>query len=112
MITAGDASLHRPTSDDPTWAETNFFGFYVPDLQLNCGVYTLFRANLGVGLSTICMNSKRVRAPWDADYCDMQMHIPMGPDFDLCDYRLPNGLAVRAVEPNMEYEVEDRKSVV
>ena len=52
MITVADASLHAPTSDDPTWAETNFFGFYVPDLALNCGVYTLFRANLGVGLST------------------------------------------------------------
>src|SRR3990170_4444897 len=58
VITAADASLHQPTSDDPTWAETNFFGFYVPELALNCGVYTLFRANLGVGLSTICMNSK------------------------------------------------------
>ena len=106
VITAADASLHAPTSDDPTWAETNFFGFYVPQLQLNCGVYTLFRANLGVGLSTICMNSKRVRAPWEADYCDMQMHLPMGPDFDLCDYRLPNGLSVRAIEPNMAYEVD------
>ena len=106
MITAADASLHQPTSDDPTWAETNFFGFYVPELALNCGVYTLFRANLGVGLSTICMNSRRVRAPWEADYCDMQMHLPMGQDFDLCDYRLPNGLSVRAIEPNMEYEVD------
>jgi len=106
VITAADASLHTPTSDDPTWAETNFFGFYVPDLGLNCGVYTLFRANLGVGLSTICMNSKRVRAPWEADYCDMQMHIPMGPEFDLCDYRLPNGLSVRAIEPNMAYDVD------
>src|SRR5437867_10414228 len=55
VITAADASLHAPTSDDPTWTETNFFGFYVPELQLNCGVYTLFRANLGVGLSTICL---------------------------------------------------------
>ena len=106
MIKPEDASLHPPTSDDPTWAETNFFGFYVPEINLNCGVYALFRPNLGVALSTVCLNSRRAYTHWDADYCDMQVHLPMGPDFDLLDYRLPNGLSVRALEPNMAYEVE------
>lgn len=106
MISPSDASLHRPTSDDPTWAETNFFGFYVPELNLNCGIYALVRTNLGVALSTICLNSGRAYHYWDADYCDLQMHLPMGKDFDLLDYRLDNGLRVRAIEPNMVYEVE------
>jgi hypothetical protein len=106
MITPEDAALHTPTSDDPTWAETNFFGFYVPEAKLNCGVYALFRPNLGVALSTVCMNSKRAYTHWEADYCDMQVHLPMGPHFDLLDYRLPNGLYVRAIEPNMVFEVD------
>jgi hypothetical protein len=106
VITPADAALHVPTSDDPTWAETNFWGFYVPELKLNCGVYALFRPNLGVALSTVCMNSRRTYAHWEADYCDLQMHLPMGKDFDLMDYRLANGLSVRAVEPNMAYEVD------
>jgi hypothetical protein len=29
MITAEDAEFHTPIADDPTWAETNYFGFYV-----------------------------------------------------------------------------------
>ena len=106
MITAADASLHAPTSDDPTWAETNFWGFYVPELNLNCGVYALFRPNLGVALSTVCMNSRRAYAHWEADYSDLQMHLPMGDNFDLTNYRLANGLSVMALEPNMAYQVD------
>ena len=56
MITDVDAHLHKP-NDDPAWAETNYFGFYVPERNLNCGVYALWRPNLGVVLSTICLNS-------------------------------------------------------
>lgn len=104
MITPDDAQFHTPTSDDPTWAETNFWGFYVPEAELNVGVYGLFRTNLGVGLSTICMNSRRVRAPWDADYCDLQVHLPCPPD--LLEFQLPNGLRSRCIEPNMAYQVD------
>lgn len=106
MITPEDASLHPPTSDDPTWAETNFFGFYIPEVNLNIGLYALFRANLGVALSTVCMNSRRAYAHWEAEYCDMQMHLPMGENFDLLDYRLANGLAVRSTDPNMVWELD------
>ena len=66
----------------------------------------LVLTNLGVALSTICLNSGRAYHYWDADYCDLQMHLPMGKDFDLLDYRLDNGLRVRAIEPNMVYEVQ------
>ncbi len=57
MITAADAEFHEPDGPDPTWGETNFFGFYSAQEPLNIGVYTLFRPNLGVVLSTISMNS-------------------------------------------------------
>ena len=39
------------------WAETNFFGFYNAEAKLNIGVYALFRTNLGIVSSTVCMNS-------------------------------------------------------
>jgi hypothetical protein len=106
MIQALDGSLHQPTSDDPTWAETNFFGFYVPELKMNCGIYALFRTNLGVAISTVCLNSRRAYAHWEAEYCDLHSHLQMGPNFDLLDYTLDNGLNVRALEPNKSYEVD------
>ena len=106
MIIDNDASLHAPTSEDPHWAETNFFGFYVPEINLNCGVYVLCRTNLDVVLSTIHMCSRRARAHWEAEYCDMQMHLPMGPEFDLLDYKLANGLKVECITPNMDWNVD------
>lgn len=105
VITPEDASLHRPTSEDPTWAETNFFGFYVPELNLNCGVYVLLRTNLGVAVSTIHMCSRRADAHWEADFADLHSHLAMGPDFDLLDYSLANGLKVRCTDPNMAWSV-------
>ncbi len=106
MINPEDASLHEPSSNDPHWAETNFFGFYVPELNMNCGVYALFRTNLNVGLSTIHLCSRRAKAHWEAEYCDLQMHLPMGTDFDLCNYQLANGLSVKCTTPNMDWEVD------
>jgi hypothetical protein len=62
MITAEDAEFHTPIADDPTWAETNYFGFYVPELRLNGGVYALFRPSLGVVNTTVSLNSRKGRA--------------------------------------------------
>jgi hypothetical protein len=105
MITDVDAHLHKPT-DDPAWAETNYFGFYVPERNLNCGVYALWRPNLGVVHSTICLNSKRTTHYWETDYCNMQAHLPIPEEADLTNYRLANGLSVRCTKPNMAWEVD------
>jgi hypothetical protein len=32
MIQDKDAELHPAPADDPLWAETNYFGFEVPDV--------------------------------------------------------------------------------
>lgn len=53
MITEKDMYFHTPTSDDHYWAETNYFGFYVPEVPLHVNVYVLARQNAGVVLSGI-----------------------------------------------------------
>lgn len=105
MITPEDARLHKPTSSSPAWAETNYWGFHVPDTDIFVNLYALFRTNLGVVQTMVAINSRRAQAVWEGDYWDFQAHVPMGEDFDLCDYRLDSGLSVRAIEPNMKYEV-------
>lgn len=105
MIIDSDADFHPPTSDDPTWAETNFFGFYVPEAHLNVGVYALFRPNVGVVISTIAMNSKFVEAPWQAEYWDPQHHLPIPQPGNLRDYTLANGLSVKNTEPNRVWDI-------
>lgn len=94
-----DAEFHA-TDGDPTWAETNFFGFYNAEVPLNVGVYALFRPNLGVVSSTICMNSGRAVTPWEADFCDLRAAMPIPEPRSLLDFTLLNGLRIRCLEPN------------
>jgi hypothetical protein len=106
VITDEDARLHTPTTTDPLWAETNYFGLYVAEPAVNIGVYLLARANVGAASSTVSVNSGRVTMPWAADYWDAWQHLPMGPDFDLTDYSLANGLRVRCTDPNRVFDVD------
>ena len=106
MIKPEDADFHTPTSDDPTWAETNFFGFYIQEVPLNVGVYALFRPNVGVVISTVAINSRFVDTPWSADYWDPQHHLPMPQPANLRNYELRNGLKVTSPEPNRVWDVE------
>jgi hypothetical protein len=106
LIAAQDADFHVADSDQPTWAETNFFGFYNSDANLNVGVYALFRPNLGVVSSTICMNSRRIATPWEADFCDLRAAMPIPEPRDLRNYRLLNSLEVRCLEPNMVWTIK------
>ncbi|SEQ48164.1 hypothetical protein SAMN03159444_01787 [Pseudomonas sp. NFACC02] len=106
MINAEDAQFHTPDSGQTNWAETNFFGFYNAEEHLNIGVYALFRTNLGIVSSTICMNSGQATTPWHADYCDYQAAMPIPSPRNLLDYRLDNGLHVVCLEPNSVWKID------
>lgn len=106
MIKAEDAKFHPADSDKPNWAETNYFGFYSVDPILNCGVYTLFRPNLGCVNSTICLNGKMAVSPWEADYNDLQAHVAIPDPRNLEDYSLSNGLHVTCLDPNMAWDIK------
>lgn len=106
MINPADAEFHVPDSDVSNWAETNFFGFYNAEVPLNVGVYALFRTNLGIVSSTVCINSRQATTPWEADFVDYQVALPIPEPRSLLDYQLANGLHVRCTVPNMEWEIK------
>ena len=95
MIRDDDADFHAPDPAHPTWAETNYFGFYNAEEHLNVGVYALFRPNLGTVTTSVCMNSRRTVTHWEADFCDMRAAVPIPQPRNLRDYALSSGLHVR-----------------
>lgn len=103
MIKDEDVHFHAADANEPTWAETNFFGFYNAEANLNVGVYALFRTNLGIVSSTICMNSGLAYAPWEADFCDLRASMPIPEPRDLSNFRLDNSLSIRCLKPNMDW---------
>jgi hypothetical protein len=108
VIRPDDAQFHAPTSDDPLWAETNYFGLYAGQdtgSPVNIGVYGLFREPLGVVGATVAVNGKRVALPWGADYWDAWEHLAIPQPSNLLDYDLANGLRVTCSDPNRVWDV-------
>lgn len=105
MIRDEDAQFHPGPPDDPTWAETNYFGFYLPEIPMNVGVYALFRTTLGVVNTTVSMTSSFVDRPWEADYWNAQAHVPIPASHDLTEYQLRTGLSVTCRDPNRVWDV-------
>ncbi|HEX3899635.1 MAG TPA: hypothetical protein VHW74_10725 [Mycobacteriales bacterium] len=103
-----DAQFHQPAYRDPTWLETNWFSFLVPERNLRGHVYAVFRVNLGVVASRVVIWSGDCpRGIVDADYSDVRNHLPIPPQ-NLDNYSLANGLSVRMVEPLQKYEITYR----
>jgi hypothetical protein len=103
-VPASDALLHQPVYGDPTWVETNWFPFLVPERNLRGHVYAAFRGNLGVVMSLITIWSRDCGWLLDTDYYDHRVHLPM-PRSNLDDYRLANGLHVRMDEPLKRWSI-------
>ena len=97
-VPVSDALLHQPVYNDPTWCETNWFPFLVPERNLRGHVYAAFRPNVGAVMSIVMIWSRHCRSLLDVDYYDHRVHLPM-PASNLDDYRLNNGLHVRMPEP-------------
>ncbi|WP_454625397.1 DUF7064 domain-containing protein [Bradyrhizobium cenepequi] len=105
MIQDEDVHFHKADAGVPNWAETNFFGFFNAEATLNVGVYALFRPNLGIVSSTICMNSGFANTPWEADFCDLRASMPIPEPRDLSDFTLENSLNIKCLRPNMDWHI-------
>lgn len=104
MITEQDMYFHPPTSDDPTWAETNYFGFYVAEEGIHVGAYVQAKPNLGAVLSSISIFDGIGNQPHETLFSDCYVHLPM-PIGNLDDFELANGLAIKCTKPVMDYHI-------
>ena len=104
-IPAGDALLHQPAAGDPTWVETNWFGFLVPERTMRGFVYCGFRTNLGVVMSSVIIWDTDRGSILDTAHYDVRVHLPQ-PAQDLDDYTLANGLHVRMDHPLRNWTIE------
>ncbi|QEC46425.1 hypothetical protein FSW04_01745 [Baekduia soli] len=104
-VPAREAFLHTPVYGDPTWLETNWFPFIVPERNLRGYVYACFRSNLKVAMSIVVLwSGEEVLNVLQTDYWDQRVHLPF-PSGNLDDYRLDNGLHVRMTEPLQRWEI-------
>ena len=104
MINDNDMYFHTPTSDHYSWAETNYFGFYIAEENILVGVYAQPRANLGSVLSSIHITNGFSNTPHEVLYDNCHVFLPM-PKGNLDDYELENGLKIKCTKPVMDYHI-------
>ena len=101
MIKPEDVEFHTPLNNDFRWCETNPFLFNIPEHRISGVLYVVTRPVLGVCMSDITVQD-RFSQVWEEQlYIDNQQHLPCPKS--LSQYELPNGLAVRVIEPLKHY---------
>jgi hypothetical protein len=103
MITERDVQYHPAPDGNPEWAESNFFGFYIPEKNL-CGcIYVLTRQQLGVTFGEVMIFDKLSRNRQDLRYLDTRHHMPAPKD--LSNFTLLNGLSIKCVNAPRDYDI-------
>ncbi len=99
-VDESDDDFHRPTTDDPTWIETAWFPFWLPELGASGSARLWFRPNEGVqgGAVHVLRGEGQVLAHdgWTEPFTGFG---------DLRDLRLANGFHLACVEPLAVYRV-------
>ena len=103
-MTAADDELHPPASDDPTWSETCWFTFSVPERRLSGQLYPFFVPNLGVMAQGVYVWDDTGSRVWDCRYAKNLWHLPM-PSTPLSALRTEAGLRYDVLEPLQRYAV-------
>ncbi|WP_404477956.1 hypothetical protein [Novosphingobium sp. BL-52-GroH] len=94
MIHEHDILFHTPQNPPYDWAETGFFGFYVPEANILGWVYIVHRAGVGATVADVEIIDRWSPHIHDALYMNMTNHNPLPQRAEL--FELPNGLRFHA----------------
>ena len=99
-VSAEDDGFHTPTSDDPTWIETMWFPFWLPELSASIHTRVWFRPNEGLqgGAVTAWKGENRYLAH---DSWSEELATPP----DLRDLEMAGRFHLQVVEPLDTYRV-------
>ncbi len=106
VVTEADDDFHPPTSDDPSWIETMWFPFWVPEERATVYVRVWFSPNAGTQGGSVAGwtdTSGLFGDQWVDDYA--------GPP-DLRDLRSASGLHLSCEVPLKRYRIEHRSEQV
>lgn len=97
-------AFHPPTSDDPSWSETCWFTFDLPERHLSGQLYPYVQPNLGVTAAGAFFWDDTGATPDSCRYAKHLWHLPI-PDQPLTDIALANGIRYRCLEPQRRWAI-------
>lgn len=94
-----DEFLHPVSSEaDHTLSETSYFGFNVPEANIDCEIYHWFHPNLRVTSGGLMIFQGHKRLTTQADYFDYRNFLPY-PDGDIGNIEFPTGIRIKVIKP-------------
>ena len=114
-MTQGLESLVGPSDDDfhpgadPWHTEGSWWGFSVPERRIGGWIYHLTRLGLGVASGGVWVWDDRATSCFEAPYYRNEVIQPLPPGpHNLNDFRWPDGVALRTLEPMQRYRMQYR----
>lgn len=101
-----DDGFHFDEMDGDWWAtETAWFSFHDAERKLGGWFYSMFRPNIGIVSGGAWIWDDTASLPWEVPFSSNYTALPIPKDGDLRDIQLPNGVAIRVIEPCMSYQL-------
>lgn len=97
--------LQRPWPEDIGFehVETSYFGFCVPEADINGEIYHWFHPKFNVASGGIYIYQGRKAGFSHAEYGDFRNFMPLPEDITDCSY--PTGLTFKMTKPGQEWEI-------
>ncbi len=101
-----DDQYYAPTSDDPTYVETNWWCFNVPERRMGGWLHAGYHVNRGTVTWRVFVWDHTGADPGRLAYYRTMPDVPMPADADLRDFTFPEGgYSVKMLTPLMDYHV-------
>ncbi|MBW8827252.1 MAG: hypothetical protein JF603_13025 [Acidobacteria bacterium] len=112
LLTPADDGWHRLT-EDPWLTEGSWWCFFVPERKLDCWLYHLSRANLGLAGGGVWVFDDTATSHLEIPYYANMNQQLLGPDDDLNHMRWTDGVTLTTLEPLTRYRMtyEDGEAI-
>jgi hypothetical protein len=104
-LSADDELLHPAPAGVWNWTETSWWPTVVPEHQLLCWVYCLFRRNVGTVDAGVWIIDATSTLPWEMPYARFRWGLPI-PDQPLTDMTIGDSLRLRCTTPFEGYRLD------
>ncbi len=107
LVTALD-TFFPDTGNDPTWTESIWFSWAIPERDINGFFWVHFRPNQNMICGGPAMWDRAGELVWEFPYFDFQTMRPMpegrwGIDYNKFDFTTPWGLSINVIDPLERY---------
>jgi hypothetical protein len=97
--------VFHPPGQDPNWNESGWFGFNIPEREINGFVYYFHDARTGISGGGPALWDPSGEQTYDCLFYDWRWIQPPTGKLDFADFRLPNSLRHEVVEPMKRYRL-------